>query len=95
VNVEIKITDTITKDINKRLGNLDSLSKEAHQEYVNLTPVDKGNARRKTTLKGKTIQANYPYATRLDEGWSKQAPKGMTEPFEKWLQDRVNKILGR
>lgn len=95
MNVDIKLTDTITKDLEQKLGNLKGLHKEAHKEYVSLTPIDKGNARRKTTLQGNTIQANYPYADRLDKGWSKQAPKGMTEPFEKWLENKVNNILGR
>jgi hypothetical protein len=39
-----------------------------------------GNARRKTTLKNDTIHANYAYATRLDNGWSKQSPNGMSKP---------------
>lgn len=95
MNVDIKVDDKITKDLEKKLGSLKTLHKEAHSEYVALTPIDKGNARRRTTLQGNTIQANYPYASRLDSGWSKQAPKGMTEPFEKWLERRVNEILGR
>jgi hypothetical protein len=55
------------------------------------TPVRSGNARRNTELRRDEIQANYPYATRLDEGYSKQSPKGMVEPTMKWLQDYVKK----
>ena len=53
-----------------------------------------GNARRKTVLRSNEIQANYPYAKRLEEGWSSQAPKGMTEPTIKEVRDYVYQKLG-
>ena len=39
------------------------------------------------------IQANYPYAQRLDEGWSKQAPDGMSKPTEQFIDNRLKKIM--
>jgi hypothetical protein len=39
--------------------------------------------------------ADYPYAGKLDEGSSKQAPKGMSEPFAKWYDKQVAKIFGK
>lgn len=84
-------------EFNKRLESmkkeLKGLKKEALAEFKDLTPIRTGNARRNTYLQGNTIEANYPYAGKLDEGYSKQAPKGMTEPFEKWFSKRVKQIL--
>jgi hypothetical protein len=71
------------KDLEKRIGDI---PKEAYDYFVSITPKDKGNARRSTQLKGNTIHANYPYAQKLDEGYSKQAPKGMTEPTGKFIE---------
>lgn len=53
-----------------------------------------GHARRKTVLKGNEVQANYPYAQRLEEGYSSQAPNGMTEPTLKEIRDYVYNKLG-
>lgn len=63
----------------------------AYTVFYKNTPVRSGNARRNTELRRDEIQANYAYATRLDEGYSKQSPKGMVEPTIKWLQDYVRK----
>lgn len=70
-------------DLEKRI---DAIPREAYDHFVSITPKDKGNARRNTQLKGSTIHANYAYAQRLDEGYSKQAPKGMTEPTTKFVE---------
>lgn len=53
-----------------------------------------GNAKRKTVLKGNEIDANYPYAKRLNEGYSSQAPKGMTEPTLEAVRKYVYNTLG-
>lgn len=96
MEVKIDIKDGITSDLKRIEKELSALPKDALQKYVSLTPVDKGNARRKTRLKNKdTIEANYPYAKRLDEGYSKQAPDGMTKPWEKWLESKVDKIMDK
>lgn len=95
IDVKVDVKDKMTgqlEDIKKKLKNV---PKEGHKEFVALTPIRSGNARRKTTLSGDTIQAQYPYAQRLDEGWSKQAPRGMTLPFEKWLRNRIKQIMGK
>ena len=86
------------------------MAQAAHKEFVKNTPVGKpstwksgkapknyvpGNARRRTTLQNSDIVADYPYATRLDNGWSKQSPNGMVEPTIKFLQDYIKKNLGK
>lgn len=52
----------------------------AFQTFRDNTPVRNGNARRRTRKRQDEIHANYPYAKRLDEGYSKQSPDGMTKP---------------
>lgn len=73
---------------------LELLPKKAHNFFVKETPIKSGNARRKTVLKGDTIEANYEYANRLNDGHSRQAPKGMTEPTISYVRGQVRKILG-
>lgn len=95
ITLDVSITENITKDIKRIQKELKLVPQEALQEFVALTPVKTGNARSRTGLSGTTIVANYPYAQRLDEGWSKQAPRGMTLPLEQWLKKRVDGIFGR
>lgn len=69
------------------------LERAAHKEFINNTPVRSGNARRNTRLDGNRIVADYPYSQRLDEGYSRQAPRGMVEPTEQWIQQEVERRL--
>lgn len=80
----------------------------AYKAFVKNTPIGKpstwkskppknytpGNARRSTNKSGNTIDANYAYAQRLEEGYSKQAPKGMTEPTIEEVRDYIYRTLG-
>lgn len=66
---------------------------QLYAEFVKITPIDTGNARNNTTLNGNIIEANYPYAERLDEGWSKQAPNGMVEPTVELAQKIIPQIV--
>lgn len=86
--------DTITPSIAKMRQALKELPGKAYQEWLKNTPIDTGNARRKTRLRGTVIEAQYPYAQRLDEGWSKQSPKGMTEPTQKFVDREMKRIMG-
>jgi hypothetical protein len=95
LTADVTISDRVTGDIERVKKQLKNVPKEAIVEFKLLTPVRSGNARRNTTLQGNTIKANYPYAQRLDEGYSKQAPKGMTKPWEQWLQKHLDKIMKR
>jgi len=86
----------INKRLNKVLATLDDkeLTKVAYKKFVEVTPIDKGNARRNTKKQGNEIVANYPYATRLEEGYSKQAPQGMSEPTIEYIQEYVFQKTG-
>jgi hypothetical protein len=72
-----------------------TLPREAYDYFVDNTPIRTGNARRSTSLRGSTVDANYPYAERLDDGYSQLQPQGMTEPTEKFLEKRINDLIGK
>jgi hypothetical protein len=79
MTLKVDIKDAVSKlNFTKQIP--DRIIKQVYQYFVDQTPIRSGNARRRTKLKDKTIEANYPYAQRLDEGYSKQAPKGMVDP---------------
>jgi hypothetical protein len=89
-----------TRDFEKLLGQLDKLPgkvmREAEPEMVDNTPIRSGNARRNTRRRGDTkIVANYGYAGRLDDGWSRQAPSGFTDPTIDFIEDEVSRQVGR
>lgn len=93
--ITVTYTDNITKQLQGLTKEIKQLKVDGLAEFKDLTPIRSGNARNRTTLKGDTIVAEYAYAERLDNGWSKQAPNGMTQPFEKWLNKEVDKIFAR
>lgn len=95
IKVSVDVEDQITGDIERIKKELAKVPKEAHNQFRALTPIRSGNARRRTYLVGNTIEADYPYAQRLDEGWSRQAPKGIVRPWEQWLEKRIKQIMGR
>lgn len=94
MKLDIKITSNIDPTLKQMKRKLDKLPEDAYKVFVKETPIRSGNARRNTKLKNKkTIQANYPYAERLDEGYSKQSPQGMTEPTMDFIVDQFLKIM--
>jgi hypothetical protein len=56
------------------------LARVAYPVFKENTPRRSGNAQDHTRLTGNVIDADYPYAGRLDEGYSKKKPAGMTKP---------------
>lgn len=79
---------------------IENTFEETYEFFKNTTPKRKGNARRNTKINekhdGVVIEGNYPYAGKLDAGYSKQAPKGMTKPslnkMRKVLKNELGKI---
>lgn len=63
--------------------------------FKRITPKRSGNARRNTIEKTRgsdyKIIGDYPYSERLDNGWSKQAKRGMTKPSLKYLEKSLKK----
>jgi hypothetical protein len=78
----------------KGILDTNKMAKAALPVFVANTPVKSGNARRHTSVSQDTISAGYPYATRLDNGYSKQSPAGMKKPTIMWLKDYIKKHLG-
>lgn len=68
----------------------DRVMPEAYEHFREITPIRSGNARQNTNLQGNRIFADYPYAERLDQGYSKQAPEGMTKPTEEFIKKLVD-----
>jgi hypothetical protein len=68
---------------------------DAYKFFVKATPIRSGNARRNTDLdkNSNTITADYPYAGRLNHGWSKQAPDGMVQPTIDYMKKSFHKHL--
>lgn len=92
-SMTVNATKAIRK-LEKMTDFPDDIIEQGYEVFYEETPVDKGNARRNTKLnkrKGK-IQANYPYAKRLDEGYSKQSPQGMSKPARKAMSKHADKI---
>jgi hypothetical protein len=85
-----KVTNN-TAQMFKQMAELPAaVAKRAHEYFVAITPRRSGNARRNTKLIKNTIDANYSYASDLDDGKSKQAPQGMSEPTIKKLSGFVD-----
>ena len=94
IEVDTSEFDSLIKD----LDNLpETVMRKAYKYFKAETPIDSGNARRRTRLQNNktVIYANYPYAGRLDDGWSKQSRDGMTEPTIDFIEDEVRRQLNR
>lgn len=91
---DVKIdTSAINTKLSRVQQALAQLPDDTLAEFKKNTPIRSGNARRRTQLRQNTIEADYAYAKRLDEGWSRQAPRGMVEPTLKWLRNRIRQII--
>jgi hypothetical protein len=87
VNKITQAIEQIQKDLDPVL-----VARLAYPVFYKNTPRRSGNARNNTKLNKNTIQADYPYAQRLDQGYSDQSPNGMTEPTAKWFENYVKKV---
>ena len=93
VTLDVNIKNAVTGQLKKIQKKLDLVPKEAYTEFVSETPIRSGNARRNTRLEKNKIKAQYPYAKKLDEGFSNQNPDGMSKPTEDFVKKRVAAIL--
>lgn len=92
----------VSLNIKNRLSRLeqglDKVPEKAFVKFRQTTPIKSGNARKKTSLtknaQGGQINGDYPYVNRLNEGYSKQAPTGMTSPTIEYIKTVVKRILG-
>lgn len=96
INIKITIDDKLTPSTKKKRDQLANLPRDTYTFFKAHTPIRTGNARKNTQFKnGDQIVGNYPYADRLDRGYSKQAPDGMTKPTEAYFKKRLDAIFGK
>jgi len=87
------VRNRISKSLNRKTSDLVNVPKKAFKYFQKITPKDTGNAKRSTRLRGNIIDANYEYASYLDNGHSKQAKDGMTKPTSKYLDKLIKHIM--
>ena len=95
IEVKVDVRNQMSGQLRKIKQELAKVPQQGLVQFRALTPIRSGNARRNTYLDRDTIRADYPYAQRLDQGWSKQAPQGIVRPWEQWLRNRIRQIMGR
>lgn len=92
-----KVTNNIGPSLNRKSRLLAPIPKKGYDHFKEITPIDTGNAKSKTkystTQRGGRINGDYPYANRLNEGYSRQAPDGMTDPTIEHIRKEVKKVL--
>lgn len=94
MKLQVQFNNTITPLLEKQKKLIQNLPEQGYKEFVKNTPIRKGNARRNTKLQNKKqIVANYPYAQKLNEGYSEQSPAGMTKPTEDFIVQQFEKIM--
>lgn len=71
---------------------VEQLVEQAGAHFVKTTPIRTGNARRSTKVGNQQIYADYDYAVKLNEGYSSQAPNGMTPSTIEEIQKIVRKL---
>lgn len=96
MRVKLDVKSNVAKTMNEYSKLASIVAKKTYTYFRDITPERTGNAKRKTRLRDKTIEADYNYASKLDEGYSQQAPQGMTGPstdyMEKTFNDEVKKL---
>jgi len=87
------VKNAVGPSLGRIVAKLDRLPKEGYEYWKKITPKKTGNAKRRTRLQGNKIKADYDYAVPLDEGRSRQAPRGMSKPTVDYLDRRLRRIL--
>ena len=99
MNIQIQVqSELFERDLTELTQYVDrELGRQAYEHFRKLTPVRSGNARNRTRYvdqgSTKLIEAQYPYAKRLDTGWSTQAPSGMSEPTQEFIETQVDRAI--
>ena len=91
----VKTQNKITPSVNRIVARFDDLPKDAYNHWRSITPVRSGNAKRRTRLQGRKIKADYNYAVPLDQGYSSQAPQGMSKPTLEYIKKRIARHIMR
>lgn len=100
IDINIPNTKRAMTDLSKELDQMvRSVSLQIFNQVKDLTPMAKvngGRAKRGWKVSGSNksynISNKVPYIGRLDEGYSKQAPEGMTRPALREVLQRQRRI---
>ena len=96
MRVNLKVKSNVAKTMAEYSNVAAKVAKKTYTYFKSITPERTGNAKRRTRLNDTTITADYNYAGKLDEGYSQQAPEGMTGPsidyMEQAFNDEVKKL---
>ena len=87
-----KVSGNIENRLAKLKKELPLVPEKAATKFKSVTPIKTGNARNNTNLSNIEIKADYPYANALNEGRSKQAPNGMTQPTIDYIRTVIRNI---
>jgi hypothetical protein len=98
--ITLKVSFNSRKVIAELSNDVDQMIRQVSQDLFDTvkekTPVRSGRAKRGWRLR-KQRQHHYevanrvPYVSRLDEGYSKQAPRGMTRPAAREVLNRARR----
>lgn len=106
--ISLKIDTTPVQSMFAKAKNLEQdLITQGYTYFKSITPIGNpstwkskppagytpGNARRSTVMAQGGITADYPYASTLDEGYSRQAPNGMSNPTIAYMQQVFDKLI--
>lgn len=89
-----KATADLQKSIDQTVRLIATdLHKALRNKFGRITPERSGRARDSWRLRKKSksnfeVRSNIPYMERLEQGYSKQAPRGMTRPALREVKDK-------
>jgi hypothetical protein len=97
MKVEVLGVDNALKFIGKEVEQqIDVVAQVYLEEAQKATPIKSGRARRSwnkdVQRQGFTVENTVPYIGRLEEGYSKQAPKGITGPTLRRANKRTQRL---
>ena len=93
--IKIGIHGKLPKFKKKITRAVDMMTRDLFDELKSTTPVDTGYAKsrwkKSGSINNREIQNDADYIEYLDEGSSRQAPKGMTGPAIRKIKDRLRR----
>tara|TARA_B100001057_G_C22545940_1_gene831530 strand:- start:440 stop:733 length:294 start_codon:yes stop_codon:yes gene_type:complete len=97
MKVQVLGVDETLKFIGRSVTErVDAVASIYEEEARKATPIRSGRARRSWTKdvsrQGFNIENNVPYIGRLEEGYSKQAPKGISKPALRRAKRRTSRL---
>lgn len=97
MRIEVLGVDNALEFIGREVkGTVDAVAQIYLEEAKRATPIRSGKARRNwnkdVQRQGFTVENTVPYIGRLEEGYSRQAPKGISGPAVRRATKRTNRL---